>query len=609
MYRLKAKCFGETVLTPEHPVLIARRADPKRHNKRFELVWERADQIRKGDYLAYPIPSEVVDLDLERLPLPEKLPMDRRSRSLPEEVEVSGDFLRLVGYYLAEGWIASRSAKGGLDSSICFSFNIGERGYIDDLKRIVRRLFGLEVAVREEAETNQVEASIHSSRLARAFREWFGSGAADKRLPQFMMLLPPEKQRELLVGLWRGDGWIDKRRARAHYKTISRGLCEQLKFLLLRQGIVPSIYKERAHGIHKESYTLYVIGKRDFDRLAEILDLPQRSLPTGKPPSTLFVEEHVPGNSRERQRFVMVPVASVESFDYDGEVWNLEVEEVQCYTSECAILHNCGDFGILAAVKKALAKLEIPPHRAVIVSGIGCGSKLPHYMKVNGFHGVHGRALPVATAAKLANHEMTVMVVAGDGDSYGIGGNHLLHACRRNPDITHLVEDNRVYGLTKGQYSPTSEEGFITVTSPEGTVELAVNPLAVAIAAGASFVARGYVGELDHLVELIVQGIRHKGYALIDILQPCVTFNRVNTYEFYNERVYRLEETDHDPHDRLAALQKTVEWGERIPIGLFYREERPTHEASFPVLRKGPLVERKLKPTAEEFAALKGEFF
>ncbi|HIC96590.1 TPA: hypothetical protein EYP12_08220, partial [Candidatus Bipolaricaulota bacterium] len=231
MYRLKAKCFGETVLTPEHPVLIARRADPKRHNKRFELVWERADQIRKGDYLAYPIPSEVVDLDLERLPLPEKLPMDRRSRSLPEEVEVSGDFLRLVGYYLAEGWIASRSAKGGLDSSICFSFNIGERGYIDDLKRIVRRLFGLEVAVREEAETNQVEASIHSSRLARAFREWFGSGAADKRLPQFMMLLPPEKQRELLVGLWRGDGWIDKRRARAHYKTISRGLCEQLKFL------------------------------------------------------------------------------------------------------------------------------------------------------------------------------------------------------------------------------------------------------------------------------------------------------------------------------------------------------------------------------------------
>jgi 2-oxoglutarate ferredoxin oxidoreductase subunit beta len=269
---------------------------------------------------------------------------------------------------------------------------------------------------------------------------------------------------------------------------------------------------------------------------------------------------------------------------------------------------GCGDYGILAAVKNALAELEIPPHRALIVSGIGCGSKLPHYMKVNGFHGIHGRALPIATGAKLANHELTVLVVAGDGDSYGIGGNHLVHACRRNPDITHLVQDNRVYGLTKGQYSPTSERGFLTVTSPEGSVELAVNPLALAIAAGAGFVARGYVGDLKHLMGLIVRGVKHKGYALIDILQPCVTFNRVNTYEFYNERVYRLEETDHDPRDRLAAFRKALEWGDRIPIGLFYREERPTHEEGFPALRAGPLVERELKPTAEEFAALKAEF-
>ena len=269
---------------------------------------------------------------------------------------------------------------------------------------------------------------------------------------------------------------------------------------------------------------------------------------------------------------------------------------------------GCGDFGILAAVKKALAELEIPPHRALIVSGIGCGSKLPHYMTINGFHGIHGRPLPLATGAKLANHELHVLVVAGDGDSYGIGGNHLLHACRRNPDITHLVEDNRVYGLTKGQYSPTSEEGFITVTSPEGTVELGVNPLAIAIAAGASFVARGYVGELEHLTGLIVQGVQHEGYALIDILQPCVTFNRINTYDFYNERVYKLEETDHDPRDRLAALQKAVEWGERIPIGLFYREKRPTHEERFPQLKEVPLVAQPLKVTPEEFEALKEEF-
>jgi 2-oxoglutarate ferredoxin oxidoreductase subunit beta len=268
---------------------------------------------------------------------------------------------------------------------------------------------------------------------------------------------------------------------------------------------------------------------------------------------------------------------------------------------------GCGDYGILAAVKNALAELEIPPHRALIVSGIGCGSKLPHYMRVNGFHGIHGRALPIATAAKLANHALTVLVVAGDGDSYGIGGNHLLHACRRNPDITHLVEDNRIYGLTKGQYSPTSEQGSLTVTSPEGSVELGFNPLAVAIAAGASFVARGYVGDLKHLTSLIVRGVQHKGYALIDILQPCVTFNRVNTYEFYNERVYRLEETEHDPHDRLAAFRRAFEWGERIPIGLFYEEERPTHEESFPALREGPLVERPLRPSLEEFEALKAE--
>lgn len=269
---------------------------------------------------------------------------------------------------------------------------------------------------------------------------------------------------------------------------------------------------------------------------------------------------------------------------------------------------GCGDFGILAAMKKALATLEIPPHRALIVSGIGCGSKLPHYMIINGFHGIHGRALPIATAAKLADHEMTVLVVAGDGDSYGIGGNHLLHACRRNPDIAHLVEDNRVYGLTKGQYSPTSEPGFVSVTSPEGTAELGVNPLAIAIAAGASFVARGYVGELDHLAELIAQGVRHKGYALIDIFQPCVTFNRETTYDFYNERVYKLEETGYDPHERWRAFRKALEWGEGIPIGLFYQEERPTHEEGFPALREGPLAEQPLQISPEEFQALKEEF-
>lgn len=272
---------------------------------------------------------------------------------------------------------------------------------------------------------------------------------------------------------------------------------------------------------------------------------------------------------------------------------------------------GCGDFGILNALKRALASLELGPHQALLVSGIGCGSKLPDYIKANGFMGIHGRALPIATGAKLANHELKVIAVHGDGDGYGIGGNHFLHTMRRNMDLVDIVQNNQVYGLTKGQYSPTSERGFVTKTSPEGAIEVAVNPIALALATGATFISRGFAGELPHLAQLIAQAIEHRGYALVDVLQPCVTFNRVNTYDWFRARVYKLEEEEgYDPSKREAAWEKAFEWGDRIPIGLFYQAEGlPTYEDQLPALRAGPLVKQGLRPfTPEEVKALKQEF-
>jgi len=270
---------------------------------------------------------------------------------------------------------------------------------------------------------------------------------------------------------------------------------------------------------------------------------------------------------------------------------------------------GCGNHGILNAVKMALAEQDIAPHQVVIFTGIGCGSKLPHYMKMSGFHTIHGRALPVATGARLANHGLKIMTVHGDGDGYGMGLGHMLHAVRRNIGIVDVVQNNRVYGLTKGQYSPTSDPGMRTPTSPEGAIDRPVPPLALAIAAGATFVARGFPGKLRHLVWLIGEALQHPGYALVDVLQPCVTFNRPSSYDFYNPRVYKLEETDHDMTDKAAAWERAYEWGERIPIGIFYRVEGvPTYEEQVPALQAGPLVARplgKLRP--EQIEALRAE--
>ncbi len=257
---------------------------------------------------------------------------------------------------------------------------------------------------------------------------------------------------------------------------------------------------------------------------------------------------------------------------------------------------GCGNFGILGAVKKALVELNIEPHRVLMVSGIGQAGKLPHYTRGNIFNSLHGRPVPPAIGAKIANPELIVIVISGDGDGYGEGGNHFLHAMRRNHDITYLVHNNQVYGLTKGQASPTSDLGFVTKTTPYGATT-PINPIALAIAADASFVSRSFAGDTEHLASVIKMGITHQGFALIDVLQPCVTFNHKNTFSWYRERVYKLEEeANYDPGDKLAAFSKAQEWGDRIPIGVIYRKERPTFEEQLPALNKGPLVKQKLEP-------------
>lgn len=253
---------------------------------------------------------------------------------------------------------------------------------------------------------------------------------------------------------------------------------------------------------------------------------------------------------------------------------------------------GCGNFGILAAMQEALAALDIAPHQVLIVSGIGQAAKTPHFLRCNFFHALHGRALPLATGAKVANHELTILVNTGDGDCYGEGGNHFMHAVRRNVDVTVLAHDNRVYGLTKGQASPTSDLGMQTKTQPHGVISKPFNPLGVALSLGCGFVARGFSNDVEHLSALIGAGVRHRGFALIDILQPCVSFNRVNTHQWYKERIEPVG-SDHDVMDRHAALKLAEQWGERIPVGILFQHQTPTFSERIDQLNQGPLVHRQ----------------
>ncbi len=257
---------------------------------------------------------------------------------------------------------------------------------------------------------------------------------------------------------------------------------------------------------------------------------------------------------------------------------------------------GCGDFGVLKAVKMAAAKAGVQPKDLVVVSGIGCSSNLPGFLHAYGVHSLHGRAVAVASGIRLANADLKVVITGGDGDGYGIGLGHFVHAMRRNLDLTYVVMNNQIYGLTTGQASPTTTRGHRTKSSPRGNVELPINPIALALVSGATYIARGFSGDPNHMADLVAGGIQHKGFALIDVFSPCVTYNHLNTYLWFKQRVYKLEDhPNHDVAQVTAALEKSFEWGDRIPIGLFYRDQQPTYEDSEPALRQGPLVKQKLE--------------
>ena len=243
---------------------------------------------------------------------------------------------------------------------------------------------------------------------------------------------------------------------------------------------------------------------------------------------------------------------------------------------------GCGNFNILKAVKQALVELGLDPHDVVMVSGIGQAAKIPQYMQTNFFNGLHGRSLGPATLIKSVNPRMTVIAESGDGDMYGEGGNHFIHTIRRNVDITNIVHDNMVYGLTKGQASPTSMLGFRTPVQVDGAILEPFNPLAVAISLNASFVARAYANDVEKTVEMVKEAITHRGYALVDVLQPCVTFNKVNTHRWFRDNSYYMDEA-HDPADRVEAFRRATE-ADRLPLGVFYRTEgRRTFEENLGV--------------------------
>jgi 2-oxoglutarate ferredoxin oxidoreductase subunit beta len=256
---------------------------------------------------------------------------------------------------------------------------------------------------------------------------------------------------------------------------------------------------------------------------------------------------------------------------------------------------GCGNFGILNMLKLALAELEINPEKAVIVSGIGQAAKTPHYLRVNCVHSLHGRAIPIATAIKSVNPELVVIAEGGDGDMYGEGGNHFIHAIRRNPNIVNIVHNNMVYGLTKGQASPTSQIGFKTPVQVEGVFEKPFNPIAVAIALDASFVARAFIGDQKKSVEILKKAIQHKGYALVDFFQPCPSFNKVNTYKWFKEHTYSLEDS-YDPSNRIEAFKKAVE-SEKYPLGIIYlNSDRSVFEENLRVYKESrePLYKREV---------------
>jgi len=253
---------------------------------------------------------------------------------------------------------------------------------------------------------------------------------------------------------------------------------------------------------------------------------------------------------------------------------------------------GCGDWGIGIAIKSALVQLGLSPSEVGVVFGIGCSGNMNDFLNAYAIHGLHGRAIPTAIGYKLANHKMPVIVVAGDGDCYGEGGNHFLHACRGNHDITVIVHDNRVYGLTTGQVAPTAMKGAVSKSTPYGLIETPLDPLALALTQGASFIAQSFAGDAPHMISTIKSAINHKGFSLVNILQPCVTFNKINGYQYYRERVYTL--TDNKKDDKNQAMKIIQDIGkEKYPIGIIYQNQKAAYHEQLQQLLNNPLVKHE----------------
>lgn len=271
--------------------------------------------------------------------------------------------------------------------------------------------------------------------------------------------------------------------------------------------------------------------------------------------------------------------------------------KIQDYTSSYkpTWCPGCGNYAIFTATRNALLTLGLKPHEVVMVFGIGCSSNGANFYKLYSYHGIHGRTLPSACGIKLSNHKLTVIADAGDGDAFGEGAGHFLHTPRSNIDITFLAHDNRIYSLTTGQVSPTSERGMKTVTTPDGAIEIPLNPIALALVNGATFVAQGFCGDIPHLTEILVRAIKHKGFSFVNILQVCVTFNKINTLDWYKERVYKLEDTDHDISSYGKALAATLKPQEKIPTGVIYQVEKPIYEENLPQIKEQSLVKQSIE--------------
>src|SRR2546425_4523813 len=484
MYRVRAKCFGEIKATPEHPFVAVRRTSGRHyHNSGFVEERVPASELRVGDYLVCPVMRKVVDVRTFSLNYKKKA-RDIRNGVLPELENMDADLLRLAGYYTAEGSVHGRS--------LIFSFSQSETHLIQNTKALMERIFQLRGKIAE-VRRNGVDIVFNSSYLAKAFGSMFGNRAWKKHIPHELMLLPPSKQVELIKGLWRGDG--DFRDAKARYSTTSVVLAEQVKLLLLRQGIVPITYVEPAHENHRTAYRLYVSYWRDYNKLAEIVGVPARKDMNRDKRSSVI------RNGRS-----YLPVAQIETFPFDGNVYDLTVNDpAHTFVTSVTASGNCGDFGIEASLKMALTEMPVDINKVALFSGIGCSSKLVHF---------------------------------------------------------------------------------------------SIDPIMLALASGFTFIARSYAYNTRHLKEMIKKAVAHKGFALIDALQPCPTYNDINTKEWYGgedridqttkrpmPRTYDLESTgyngritadmseDEVGRNLLHVIEKSREWGDKIPIGVFYQNE------------------------------------